>query len=101
MPSIILSDEKLLKIRCRPALAHRIAHMPVWIELPIRELEKVWVGKPNDFPTGLLMNTFESKSYPDMRTLLLWKKANPDPFVHRDFGMLRNADELLSVLRAE
>jgi hypothetical protein len=97
-PSIILADTNVLEIKCRPIIAGKHSNAAVWVKVQLNDIEKIWIGRPKDYPS-LLMSGFESRTYPNLRTLLLWRKGDSNPCFHRDFGFLSNTCELLNVLR--
>ena len=68
--------------------------------IPIERLERVWVGTPRDFPSELLIQNFDWRTYPNAVTLLFWLNSERDPYQVREFSWLSETAEFLERLRA-
>lgn len=98
-PWLVLMNQSL-KARCYPLGSNGELGKPTEMVAPLERVERVWVGRPRDYPSDLLMNHADSRTFPWATTMVLWLKSENNPYLIREFSWLSETERLLDQLRA-
>jgi hypothetical protein len=99
-PTALVSEEKVLTIKCQPVRNGLLRMRNNWIQVPVRDIRKIWVGIPWNFPPDVTYS-LEIKGFALRRTLLFWKTGSAEPFLYREFATAAATDKLLAFFRRE
>jgi hypothetical protein len=98
-PGLVLMNQSL-KARCYPLGSNGEVGKAKEMVAPLERVERVWVGRPRDYPSDLLMNHADSRTFPWATTMVLWLKSENNPYLIREFSLLSETERLLDQLRA-
>ena len=98
-PPWLVIANKTLEVRCYPLDLNGGLGKAKKMIVPLERLERVWVGRVRDYPSGMLMNHADSRTFPWAITMVIWLKNENSPFLMREFSWLSAPEEFLKQLR--
>lgn len=99
-PPWLALANRTLKVRCYPLGVNGELGKAKQLVAPLESLERVWVGRVRDYPSDLLMNHADSRTFPWATTMVIWLKGEDNPYLIREFSWLSETERLLDHLRS-
>lgn len=96
--AMIVLDERGIAFRCRKIDANKFIWKTIWLNVTLDQIDYIWVGRANEYKTGVLLQKFESRGYPNENTLVIQLKDTHEAFQMREFSWLSNTNRLLDAL---
>ena len=97
-PWLVLADNAL-NLRCYPLGPKGEVGKVKQMVAPLEYLDRIWVGRARDYPSGLLMNHPDPKSFPRAKVMVIWLRNESDPYLMREFSWLSTTEDLLERLQ--
>lgn len=100
-PPLLMLANNTLRVYSYPLGIYGEMGKAKQLENHLENVERVWVGKARDYPSGLLVNhLLYWRGFPRATVMVIWLKGENNPYLVREFSWLSRTAEFLEQLRA-